>query len=383
MTTDVTRPEVIDSDGHVVEPDTVWKDYSEPEYRERLDQPGGGVQALGMVHAYPDAMAARLAPREDDESWAADIGGETWDEESRTKMGRAGGYDPRARLVDMDDEGIDVAVLYPTSMLTWVDDADLFGAACRAYNNWLRDYCSVAPSRLYGVGMVPLQDHDAAVVEMRRCIDELGFKAIMLRPAAYRGDEKLNHPDYDPFWRAAAEMGCPIGIHPSPHPDMLNACRLLGLAEGRTNPVEGLALQQGLTNAFDLQMAVGLFVLGGICERHPDLQVAFLEGTGGWIVPMLERFDHQFKIFGSPDQRTLPSELFARQCMISFDPDEVALAFTAEHLGADKILWASDYPHPDAKIPGVVKELEEAVATLAPEAQAEVMGTSARRFYKL
>ena len=72
---------------------------------------------------------------------------------------------------------------------------------------------------------------------------------------------------------------------------------------------------------------------------------------------MLERFDHQFKIFGSPDQRTLPSELFARQCVISFDPDEVALAFTAEQLGADKILWASDYPHPDAKIPGVVKEL--------------------------
>ena len=67
--------------------------------------------------------------------------------------------------------------------------------------------------------------------------------------------------------------------------------------------------------------------------------------------------------------------------MISFDPDEVALAFTAEHLGADKILWASDYPHPDAKIPGVVKELKEAVATLPPDAQAEVLGGSARRFY--
>ena len=124
-------------------------------------------------------------------------------------------------------------------------------------------------------------------------------------------------------------------------------------------------------------------MLGGICERHPELHVAFLEGTGGWIVPMLERFDHQFKIFGSPDQRSLPSELFARQCVISFDPDEVALAFTAEHLGADKVLWASDYPHPDAKIPGVVKELKEAVVTLPPESQAEVLGRSARRFYRL
>jgi predicted TIM-barrel fold metal-dependent hydrolase len=383
MATDTNRPEVIDSDGHVVEPDTVWKEYAEPAYRDRLDRPGGGVQELGMQHAYPESTFARPAQTDPDESWAADVGDDSWDEESRTKMGRPGGYDAHARLVDMDDEGIDVAVLYPTSMLTWVEDADLFGAACRAYNTWLRDYCSAAPSRLYGVGVVPLQDIDAAIVEMRRCVEQLDFKAIMLRPAAYRGDKKLNHPDYDPFWRAASEIGCPIGIHPSPHPDMRSACRLLGLATGTTNPVAGLALQQGLSNALDLQIAVGLFVLGGVCERHPELRVAFLEGTGGWIAPMLERFDHQFHIFGSPDQRSLPSEVFARQCVISFDPDEVALAFTAEKLGADKILWASDYPHPDAKIPGVVKELREAVESLPPDAQAEVMGGSARRFYAL
>ncbi|MFI5047152.1 MAG: amidohydrolase family protein, partial [Acidimicrobiia bacterium] len=303
--------------------------------------------------------------------------------EARAKMARPGGYDPAARLVDMDDEGIDVAVLYPTSMLTWVEEADLFGAACRAYNNWMGDYCAAAPSRLHGVGVVPLQDIDAAITEMHRVVEDLGFKAVMLRPAAYIGAEKLNHPDYDRFWDAAAKLGCPIGIHPSPHPDMISACRLLGLAEGVVNPAAGLALQQGLSNAFDLQMSVGLFVLGGICENHPDLQVAFLEGTGGWILPMLERFDHQFQIFGSTMQHTLPSELFARQCMISFDPDEVALAFTAERLGAEKILWASDYPHPDAKIPGVVKELREAVETLTPDAQAQVMGASARRFYKL
>jgi predicted TIM-barrel fold metal-dependent hydrolase len=376
-----TTIEVIDSDGHVVEPDSLWKDYSEPAFRDQLDQPGGGVQALGMRVAYPEAF--RVVDAAEGKHWAEDIGGETWDEESRAKMGRPGGYDPVSRLVDMDAEGIDVAVLYPTSMLTWVEDPALFGAACRAYNNWLRDYCSAAPTRLYGVGLVPLQDPEAAIVEMRRCAEELGFKAVMLRPAAYRGTSKLNHPDFDPFWSAAAGLGCPVGIHPSPHGDMPNSCSLLGLSEGRTNPVDGLALQQGLTNAFDLQMSVGLFVLGGICERHPDLKVAFLEGTGGWIVPMLERFDHQFKIFGSRDQKSLPSELFSRQCVISFDPDEVALAFTADHLGADKVLWASDYPHPDAKIPGVVKELQEAIEPLSSPDQVEVAGASARRFYRL
>jgi predicted TIM-barrel fold metal-dependent hydrolase len=69
--------------------------------------------------------------------------------------------------------------------------------------------------------------------------------------------------------------------------------------------------------------------------------------------------------------------------MISFDPDEVALAFTAEHLGAEKLLWASDYPHPDAKIPGVVEELMEAVKSLPDESQRQIVGGTARAFYKL
>ena len=269
------------------------------------------------------------------DDWEAVAEDTDWEEESKYKMARPGGHDPVARLADMDAEGIDVAVLYPTAMLTWIEEADIFGAACRAYNNWLHDYCAAAPDRLYPVALVPLQDPDAAIVEMRRAVEQLGAKAVMIRPAPYIGGTKLNDAAYDPFWAAAAALDCPIGVHPSPHGDMANSCRLLGLADGVVNPTQGLALRQGLTNAFDLQVAVAYFVLGGICERHPGLRVAFLEGTGGWIVPMLQRFDHQFEIFGSSDQSTRPSEVFARQCMISFDPDEVALAFTAEHLSPE------------------------------------------------
>jgi predicted TIM-barrel fold metal-dependent hydrolase len=376
--------EIIDSDGHVIEPDAVWKDYAEPGFREILDCPGGYVQATGIQRAYPDTARIPLGDEEDG-GWAhtAEEEATSWDEESRHKMMRPGGHDPAARLADMDAEGIDVAVLYPTAMLTWIEEADIFGAACRAYNNWLHDYCAADPDRLFPVALVPLQDQDAAIAEMERAVGTLGAKAVMIRPAPYIGERKLNDPAYDPFWAAAAAAGVPIGVHPSPHGDMANSCRLLGLADGVTNPMEGLALRQGLTNAFDLQMAVAYFTLGGICERHPQLRVAFLEGTGGWIVPMLQRFDHQFEIFGSPDQKTRPSEVFARQCMVSFDPDEVALPFTAEHLGADKILWASDYPHPDAKIPGVVEELLDAVKTLPDESRRLIVGGTARAFYQL
>jgi predicted TIM-barrel fold metal-dependent hydrolase len=382
------RFEVIDSDGHVIEPDTVWSEYAEPEFRELLASGAGGyVQATGITRAYPDMPAEFLtgggAGPDSDSSWDEIAEHTDWEAESKHKMSRPGGHDPVARLVDMDAEGIDVAVLYPTAMLTWIEEADIFGAACRAYNNWLHDYCAAAPERLFSVALVPLQDADAAITEMRRAVADLGAKAVMIRPASYLDGRKLNDPVYDRFWAAAAALDCPIGVHPSPHGDMANSCRLLGLADGVVDPTQGLALRQGLTNAFDLQMAVAYFVLGGICERHPGLRVAFLEGTGGWIVPMLQRFDHQFEIFGSSDQTMLPSEVFARQCMISFDPDEVALAFTAEHLGAEKLLWASDYPHPDAKIPGVVEELMEAVKSLPDESQRQIVGATARSFYRL
>jgi hypothetical protein len=98
---------------------------------------------------------------------------------------------------------------------------------------------------------------------------------------------------------------------------------------------------------------------------------------------MLERLEHHFHIFGSEHQKTPPTEIFLRQMMVSFDPDEVALPFTAAQLGAEKILWASDYPHPDAKIPGVVDELFEAVAPLSKAEQELIVGQTAKDFYHL
>ena len=117
------RFEIIDSDGHVIEPDAVWKEYAETEFRDVLDHPGGGyVQATGVRRAYPDVAPEFLDGGGDTEhGWESIVeGGADWDEESKYKMSRPGGHDPAARLVDMDAEGIDAAVLYPTAMLTWI-----------------------------------------------------------------------------------------------------------------------------------------------------------------------------------------------------------------------------------------------------------------------
>src|SRR5262249_30215922 len=134
-----------------------------------------------------------------------------------------------------------------------------------------------------------------------------------------------------------------------------------------------------------VMVAMGWFCAGGICERFPKLTVVFLEGSGGWCAPMLERFDHHLDVFGSRYQTTPPSEIFKRPCYINLDPDEEALAYTAnsKYVGAARIVWASDSPPPDAKIPGLVAELEEATESLAADQRSLIFGENAKRLYSL
>ena len=78
-----------------------------------------------------------------------------------------------------------------------------------------------------------------------------------------------------------------------------------------------------------------------------------------------------------------PSDYFRRQFWISFDPEEAALPLTAEWLGADRVIWGSDYPHPDAFYPGFVSMLNGNIASLSPADQERIRGRNAVEFYRL
>ena len=403
MTAALAAPK-IDADGHVLEHpdgmlrhapakfrDRIWHIEIRPDGSEWLHFNGGTRPAGGLALAGTAGMTA-------EERNQARTG------KMRYTAVRPGAFDPGPRLPDMDVEGIVQSVLYPTMLLglPGLADAEFAEAQANAYNEWLAEYCGHAPTRLFGVAVVPTQDVERAVRTIRRA-KTLGLVGVFMRPNPAIGERKLNDPVYDPIWQTCAELELPIGFHPFLAPDMPGACRALGYAAFRAegvdygrdkanpaSPINNLAnvfFSQALSNPFDMMECAALLLAGGICERFPTLTALFLEANGGWIVPWLERLDHHYEVFrwDVPWLKQKPSEYFRRQCYISFDPDESTLAFTATHplVGADRIIWASDYPHPDAKFPGVVKELEASTASLDAGARAKIFGGNARALYHL
>ena len=396
-------PLVIDADGHVLEPpdgmlrhapakfrDRIWHIEIRADGSEWLHYNGGSRPAGGLALAGTAGMTA--------EDRARALAGKM-----KYTQVRPGAFEPAPRLPDMDADGISQSVLYPTMLLglPGVEDAEFAEVQANAYNDWLAEYCSYAPTRLFGAAVVPTQQVERAVATIRRA-KTLGHVAVFLRPNPAIEGRKLHDPIYDPIWQVCEELELPIGFHPFLAPDMPGACRALGYGQMRAagvdygpvgnkaNPITNLGnvfFSQALANPFDMMECVTLMCAGGVLERFPSLTVLFLEANGGWIVPWLERLDHHYEVFAwdVPSLTRKPSEYFRRQCYISFDPDESTLAFTARHplVGADRIIWASDYPHPDAKFPGVVEELTEATAELSEAQRARIFGGNARELYHL
>jgi len=361
-----TGYQVIDADGHVVELPSMWEEYVEPAYRHRAprfvqDERGVAAQLIG------DGLTGRLAVELSERSAAG----------LEAVAQRTGGWDPQARLRDMDAEGIDLAMLFP-SMSFFVCEAaepELDAALCRAYNNWLADYCGAARDRLYGVALLPLQDVDASVRELERTVEAFGFRAAFFRPNPYAG-RPIQHPAYETLWDCAQSLGVAITVHEG----LSDTLPTLG-----RDRFENTASLHVCSHSFE-QMAACLGLLQtGVLERHPRLHFAFFESGCGWLPYWLQRIDSHFETWGSyfGALRMKPSEYFRRQCFIACDPDDEMVEVVARKVGDECIVWASDYPHPDAHFPGT---MDVTLATLrdVPEAsRRKILGENARRLFRL
>jgi predicted TIM-barrel fold metal-dependent hydrolase len=360
---------VVDADGHVVEPESAWSHLPDG-VRPRITADAAGYEHVVVgdteILAVPLGTLARPGSTFDDPSGFRPLAD-----------AQPGGADPVARLADMDAEGIDQAVLYPTIGLyaAAVPDPAAACALAGAYNDWLAGYCAADDRRLFGAAVLPLQDPAAAARELRRAVTELGFVAGFVRPNPC-GGRSLSDRAYDAVWDVAEALDVPIGVH--------EGSSVIVPTLGSDRPFNPLVLH-AVSHSFEQMLACAQLIAFGVLERHPGLRVVFLESSGGWAPFWLERLDEQAGSFGGfcPDMKLQPSEYFARQCAISFEVDERTLPALVPFVGAERIVWGSDYPHHDATFPGAVDALRATLAPCPTAVQAKVLGLNAADLYRL
>lgn len=376
---------VVDADGHVLEPGDMYQRYIDPQYRDRavriaVDDQGYENLIIDNKPYQNPSMRGNLGA----------IGGIGMDREKLLTRGMVtyaegsppGGYDPKARLKVMDDEGIDIAILYPTLGIFWegsVQDPKLATAYTRAYNRWIVDFCRENPRRLYPVAHISLLDPEGAVEETLRARKD-GCVGVYLSPdLAARREKRFDDPAFVRFWETVQDLEMPVAFHVvvREHQTFQEWTRRL---DGKPGP---LGLFGHAFLAIDVMAAFTSMISLGLFEKYPRMKCAVLEAGATWIGAWLDRLDYKSEVteFLTPI-KLKPSEYFSRQCVVSADPDETMTAQVVAHLGADYFIWASDYPHIDASF-GVVKEMKERLAPLPPADQRKVLGENAVRFYKL
>jgi hypothetical protein len=362
---------VIDADGHVEEASVDWVKRVGAEWGDWAPRYiSDGRFESGQRRL---VIEGKVFPRWEDK-WGAASRPIAVHKPARQWTDREGMTDPKARLADMDLEGIDIAILFggalSSAAIGLVESPALALATCRAYNDWLAEYCGAAPERLKGVAVVPFQDPAAGARELRRAVRELGLVGV--RVPTWPDGRDPGHRRYDPIYAAAEEIGVPACLH-------LLSARTVG-----ADRFDNFFLKH-VFYAADVFMAFSGIVAGGVLDRFPGLRVGVFEAGCGWIPYLMERMHEHWELFPDqlPELQHDPAELMASdRCFYTFEPEEAAVPFVAGVIGEGRLMYASDYAHFDCMCP-------ESVSTIAgrddlsPGLKRKLLGENAATLFNL
>lgn len=377
---------ILDIDRHVMEPMSMWPAYLPAKMQDR-------VPILAPLASASETMAQRLARLGEHallpsphvfhiqgEPIMRGVSEVAYIETSLVGANRrqllASAETSAGHLTQMDAAGIDVAVMLPTFAPFLVNndaiDAEQSREYAAAYNRWLHDLCAAAPARLLGAALLSRHDPEALTGDLEASL-RLGMRAVVVRPNPVQG-RTLSDPAYRRFWAACAHYGVPVLIHEGTHTKVATA------GADRFSSHFG---QHACSHPLEAMMALLSFIEGGVLEGNPELRVGFLESGCGWLPYWLWRLDEieyaqlRFEVRGRVNRR--PSEYFRRQCWITIEPGEAMLAAAVEAIGADRILFGTDFPHLDHD-PNILGSLFTDGDRLSPAALRAALWANPARF---
>jgi predicted TIM-barrel fold metal-dependent hydrolase len=364
---------VLDSDMHCMEPADLWERYIDPAYKPFA--PRGLQEYIADLRI---VINGKTLPRHSSLRPRTRNGEEDPFHKRRERFRGASerGWDGATQIDAMDTEGIDVAVVYPSRGLfaQAVDDLDpAFAAAiARAYNDWLHDHCQADPKRLLGAAMVSPHDVRDAVEEARRGVEQLGFRAVFVRPNPVKG-RNWHDPYFEPLWEELERLQVPLGFHEGFGPYLPQVGDRFGA---------DLQMVHTACHPMEMMLAVISMIGGGVLERHPSLRVAFLEGNCGWLPFLLWRLDEHYEVtFRRPDSPLTmkPSDYFKRQCFVSVEADEDFVKQVIDYMGDDTIVFSTDWPHGDSKYPHAVDAFME--LPISDKGKQKILWDNCARYY--
>jgi predicted TIM-barrel fold metal-dependent hydrolase len=313
----------IDGDGHVIEDEALFERYLPPQFRAAAPGPKlNAANARRFVYAgaehppFPPEISIRKPMA------AAD------------------------RITLLDKERIAAAMLYPSGVLVglYALGPEAARALAESYLEWIADYCAPHPTRLFFAAPLALDDPAWAARQAQRAVAR-GARAVCVRPNRKPG-RRWDEAALDPLYAAIAETGVPLVFHETTgDPDTAAGDRY-----GIGRP-EAYAFSHVISHPFEQMFAAMSVLCGGVLERHPRLTVGFAEAGCSWVPYWLARLDAHFahRVLGRQMPiRMKPAEYFRRQCFVTCDPDDATLPLAIAGLGADAILFATDYPHFDS-----------------------------------
>lgn len=252
-----------------------------------------------------------------------------------------------------DENGLDYVFLYPTAGLGigCIREPDFAVDLCHAYNDFLVDEFTKKDKRLIGAALVPFQDVDEGVKELRRAVTELGMPGVMLPAVGLK--KPLGDPSYHPIYAEAERLNVMVGVHATVREVTAYGAHLF----------DSFIEVHTLSHPFAQMQQMTSIIFQGVLEKFPRLRVAFMEAGCTWAPFWLDRMDSEWEMRGAveaPECKRKPSEYIRRgQVFFHAEEDERLIPQVASALGEETLYYASDYPHWDHHFPRSLEEFQE------------------------
>lgn len=292
-----------------------------------------------------------------------------------------GGWDPAAHVRDMDRDGVEAEVIFssPTRFNYSQTDAKFQRSIFRSYNEWVLEFASYAPNRLFPMPLISILDVELAVKDMEEYVRG-GCKSVHL-PTVILGSGYYE-AEYEPIWSAAEDLDIPITVHQNSNQGLKRHHVDQGARE--YDPRKYVI---NVTRASTPVEFISNLIFSGVFDRHPKLEVACSEFECWWVPGMLERADYSFYRESTYDpekniNKRPPSEYIKERCFFGFEDSRAGILQTPM-FGADNYLWGNDYPHHTTTWPHSRTILEENCAGLDSGLARKLGRDNVNSFYKL